>query len=1036
MPSSRIHCRYRYALPLLIGIIFALNGCSSSSSGGGGTGPGGGGSTPVTVMTTSLPGGTVNSVYSFQLAAGGGTSPYAWSTTSNNLPAGLSLSATGVLSGTPTAAASNVAITFKVADSSKTPQTATATLTLTITNAVSTLNITTGAIPNAQINTPYSFALAAAGGAAPYTWSLNTGSMPLPTGLTLNASTGVISGTPTVNANATPITFKVTDSSNPQQIATVGLTISVTGTAPLVITTTSLPGGQVGVVYSTALTASGGTTPYSWQVTAGALPTGLSLSQTGAITGTPGAGTQGTSQITVKVTDSANPAQTASANLSITVTSGTLTITTTTVPSGIVGTAYTTTLEAIGGTTPYAWTLTNGTTLPAGLNLAANGVISGTPTATATNAAFSVKLTDSATPTPQTATANLTITVVVPGSITVSITPVRASLTTTQVLAVTPTTTDSSGVNWTATGGSFSAATSLTGVSVNYTAPGTAGTYTITATSATDNITTATATIYVTNLTGVYTYHDDLARDGVNNQEYALTTSNVNNTTFGKLFSCTADGAIYAQPLWVAHVAIGGGTHNVVVVATMRDSVYAFDADASPCVTYWHQQLIPSGETYGSHTDVGSSDIYPDIGILGTPVIDPSTNRIYLINKTKNTSTGVYHQRLYAMNLADGSNAVTPVDLTDSITVAGSGDTGSGGANCSSSSGQVPFCPLLENQRPGLALVNGVVYASWASHGDNGPWHGWIIGFNASTLSQTVVYNAAPNGQAAGIWMSGGAPAVDSSNNMYVITGNGDFDGVSNFGDSLLKLNTANNLSVSSSFTPFNQAALSAHDLDFGSGAAVVIADLPSGAVPHLAFGGGKGNASNSPGFAGELYVLNRDSLGGYTGPNGPDNVVQSFSFGNAIFCTPAFWNNTLYMVPVGSGPKAFSLNTTTSLLNTTPVSAGASYGFPGATPSISALGNTNGILWAMNVSSYGTSNNNSNAAGPAILHAYDASNISNTELWNSSTVSGDQAGNAVKFTVPTVANGHVYIGTRGSDNTIGGGSTFGELDVYGLKPN
>jgi len=166
MPSSRIHCRYRYALPLLIGIIFALNGCSSSSSGGGGTGPGGGGSTPVTVMTTSLPGGTVNSVYSFQLAAGGGTSPYAWSTTSNNLPAGLSLSATGVLSGTPTAAASNVAITFKVADSSKTPQTATATLTLTITNAVSTLNITTGAIPNAQINTPYSFALAAAGGAA------------------------------------------------------------------------------------------------------------------------------------------------------------------------------------------------------------------------------------------------------------------------------------------------------------------------------------------------------------------------------------------------------------------------------------------------------------------------------------------------------------------------------------------------------------------------------------------------------------------------------------------------------------------------------------------------------------------------------------------------------------------------------------------------------------------------------------------------------------------------------------------------------
>src|SRR4030095_8092843 len=215
---------------------------------------------------------------------------------------------------------------------------------------------------------------------------------------------------------------------------------------------------------------------------------------------------------------------------------------------------------------------------------------------------------------------------------------------------------------------------------------------------------------------------------------YALTPSNVTTGTFGKLFSCTADGALYAQPLWIPKVSIGGGTHNVILVASMRDTVFAFDADKSPCTTYLSKTLIPAGETFGTNSDMGSNDIYPDIGITGTPVIDSSSKTVYLVSKTKHGS-GVYHQRLHALRLTDGSEKLGgPVDLTQSITVAGSGDTGDSFASCSSSSGQVPFCPQRENQRPGLVLNDGVVYVAWGSHGDIGLYHGWIMGFDASTL--------------------------------------------------------------------------------------------------------------------------------------------------------------------------------------------------------------------------------------------------------------------------------------------------------------
>ena len=625
------------------------------------------------------------------------------------------------------------------------------------------------------------------------------------------------------------------------------------------------------------------------------------------------------------------------------------------------------------------------------------------------------------------------------GSITVSVSPKRGGLVTSQTLSVTATLTNDTGnqgVNWTFNstgstgGGGFSSNTSVSGAAVTFTAPSSAGVVTITATSVADATQSATATIGVTDLSGVLTYHNNLSRDGTNQKEYALTTSNVATGTFGKLFTCSANGAIYAQPLWIPKLNLGGttGVKNVVLVATMRDSVYLFDADTKPCVTYWSQSLIPSGETYGASSDLGSSDIFPDIGILGTPVIDPSTNTVYLVTKTKTTG-GTYHQRLHALSLIDGSErSNSPVDLTSSITVSGSGDTGD--SSCPSSSGNVPFCPKRENQRPGLVLSNGVVYVSWASHGDVGPYHGWVMGFNASTLAMVSKLNVSPNGRQGGIWMSGGAPAVDSGGNLYVITGNGDFDGSNDFGDSVLKLSST--LSIIDSFTPANQASLDASDLDFGAGAAVVLVDLPNtAAVQHLLIGGGKG-----AGFAGELYVLNRDGLGGYQqGSGGTDNVVQGFSFGKAIFSTPVFWQNTVYIAGFGGVLNAFALNTTSSTFNTVATSKSSnSFSKFGATPSLSSSGSSNGIVWAIDFASYGTSNNGAANAGPAVLHAYDASNLA-SELWNSSQGSGNAAGNAVKFIVPTVANGKVYVGTRGNDSTNPANGA-GELDVYGLLPN
>jgi hypothetical protein len=900
---------------------------------------------------------------------------------------------------------------------------------------VATLAVTTTSLPNGQIGVAYSASLAATGGTTPYRWSLISGTFP--TGLSLNASTGAITGTPTVTASATPLTIRVDDSGSPDQFRPVNLTLTIISPA-LAVTTTSLPDGRVGTPYSASLAATGGIAPYTWTLASGALPAGLSLNaSTGVIAGMPTASGNAT-PLTFNVTDSGSPMQRQAASVTLTIAAPLLAVATMSLPNGQVSVVYTASLAATGGTPPYNWSLIAGT-LPAGLSLnAATGAIAGTPTDTADAAALTFNVVDSSVPAqnqPLTLALNVS-----PALITVSVSPGRAGLTTMQVISLTPTTNDFAGVNWSINGptcsgtscGTFSSGSSLSAAPVTFTAPSVAGLYTVTATSTTEASKSASVPIGVTDLSGVTTYHNDNFRDGANTQEYALTSSTVTSTTFGKLFSCTVDGAIYAQPLWIPNLTIASAQHNVVFVATQHDSIYAFDADTNtPCTPLWHANLLDSvhgatsGESSvpssnpGSLVGAGHDDIAPEVGITSTPVIDLTTDTLYVVSKSVIPSGPTFFQRIHAIDLFTGNEKFNgPVAIA--ATFPGTGDGGT----------TTTFVPREENQRSGLALVNGVIYIAWASHEDFPPFYGWVIGYDAADLSQASVLNVDPNAGEGGIWMSGGAPAADSSSNIYLLTSNGLFDATSitpptnDYGDSFLKMDTA--LNVLQYFTPSNQASDQLNDRDFGSGGAAVLIDLPANGVnpTHLVVGGGKDGA---------LYILNRDSLGG----SGDANAWQRISSGsNGIFATGAFWNSTFYLAGVQGKLEALTLNPATAKLNVTPASVSTMpYLFPGATPSVSASGNTNGIVWTLDESQYCTKH--APGCGPVVLHADDATNLA-SELWNSTQGTGNDAGYPVKFAVPTVANGKVYIGTRG--NNAGGADSSttipGELDVYGLLPN
>jgi len=601
------------------------------------------------------------------------------------------------------------------------------------------------------------------------------------------------------------------------------------------------------------------------------------------------------------------------------------------------------------------------------------------------------------------------------------------------------------GVTWSATGagcaGLCGAFGQVTTTSATYVAPNFTGLVTVTATSKADSTKSASATIGITDLTGVTTYHNDISRTGANTHEFALAPSNVNTNSFGKLFACTVDGAIYAQPLWIPQLTISGAKHNVVIVATQHDSVYAFDADVSPCSKLWQVSLLdtPHGGTAGE-TSVPSSppnnvlgngfgDITPEVGITGTPVIDPATNTIYVVSKSyvPTSSPLSFFQRLHALDLVTGGEKLGgPVSI--SASVPGTGDGSSGGT--------LAFDPGNEHQRPGLALMGGIVYIAWASHEDHDPYHGWVIGYSASTLTQAAVFNANPNQVAGfaysrgGIWMSGAAPAGDA-NGLYFSTGNGAFNGTDAYSDSVVKLGPATGgvFPVADYFTPFNQSTLDAFDTDVGAGGVVILPDLSSGKQILVQVG-----------KDGTIHVLDRSNLGQYCNGCASDTQIVQEIQGqvNGMWGTPAYWNGNLYIGGAqdggtsGDNLKAFSFNPALAQpLSSAPTSMSSHvYNFSGPTPSISSNGTTSGIVWALDNSRYGPPT--PNGSGPAVIYAYDATNLAN-ELWNSSQGTGNAAGNAVKFTVPTIANGKVYVGTRGNSTTGGG---VGELDVYGLKPN
>ena len=513
--------------------------------------------------------------------------------------------------------------------------------------------------------------------------------------------------------------------------------------------------------------------------------------------------------------------------------------------------------------------------------------------------------------------------------------------------------------------------------------------------------------------TNVTTWHNDIGRTGQNLNETVLTTSNVNSTQFGKLFSQPVDGAIYAQPLYLYSVTIGGQKHNVVFVATENDSVYAFDADSNGganATALWRASLLTaahgaaSGATAVPASDL-STDIVPVVGITGTPVIDPASNTLYVSSMSLEEGNAVH--RLHALDVTTGTEKFNgPVVITATIPGTGNGSV----------SGKLTFDSMWENQRPGLLLLNGIVYIAFAAHGDNGPWHGWIFGYNASTLAQTGVFNASPNGVGSGFWMSGAGLAADQLNpstlpygRMFVPTGNGDYtattpyNGTMDFGDSILRLDLTNGVpTIQDEFTPSNQAYLDGADLDLGAGGPMVLPDQVSGNYPHLLIHTGK---------YGITYLVNRDSLGGY---NSTDRVVQETAAPAPIgaWSSPAYWNGMVYYAGRGIALSGFPL--INGLLSLTPTQSSEIFQWPGATPSISANGSTQGIAWTIDSSAY-------SASGPSVLAAHNASNVATTLYSSDTNLSRDNPGPAVKFTVPMIANGKVYVGTTN------------QVSVYGL---
>jgi outer membrane protein assembly factor BamB len=489
------------------------------------------------------------------------------------------------------------------------------------------------------------------------------------------------------------------------------------------------------------------------------------------------------------------------------------------------------------------------------------------------------------------------------------------------------------------------------------------------------------------------TYKNDVARTGQNLSESALTPASVNSSSFGKLRTLSVDGKVDAQPLLLSGLTVQGAAHNVVFVATENDSVYAFDADTGSQL--WQVSVLGAGETVSDLPPYACDQVAPTIGITSTPVIDRSAGAhgtIFVVAMSKASSSGAYHQRLHALDVTTGAEQLGgPVDVAATFPMIG---------------GTTTFDPAQYEERAALLLVGGTLYTSWTSHCDAAPYSGWVIAYSESTLTRTAVFNAAPNSGGVGpaIWMSGGGPAADASGNVYLLTANGAFETTldgngfpsqGDYGNSFLKLTlSGNTLSVSDYFAMLNGVDESSHDQDLGSGGILLLPDQTDsgGTVRHLAVGAGKD---------GNLYVVNRDTMGKFSAS--ANNIWQQLSgaLGGGIWSTPAYYNGTLYYGPNGGALLAFTVSG--AQLSTSPSSMSpGTFTYPGTAPAVSANGSTGGIVWAHENSS------------PAVLHAYDAGNLSH-ELYNSNQAANgrDQLGPGNKFITPMIADGKVFVGTQ-----------------------
>jgi hypothetical protein len=498
----------------------------------------------------------------------------------------------------------------------------------------------------------------------------------------------------------------------------------------------------------------------------------------------------------------------------------------------------------------------------------------------------------------------------------------------------------------------------------------------------------------------VITSQYDNARTGANLAETHLTPDNVNVQHLGKLFTLQVDGDVYAQPLFLRGVEIPGkGRHDVLFVATEHDSVYAFDASGQPSSPLWQTSFLKSGLTAVPARDTDCPFIYPEVGITSTPVIDPNSGTLYVLARTKDSSgllSSSYSQHLHALAVTTGVEKFGgPVEIQASMSAKGRG----------SSDGRLSFNPLRDNPRAALLLNNGVVYLTWASTCDVGPYHGWAMAYDAHTLKQKAVFNASPDGDDSGFWAGDTGPAADKTGNIFVATGNGQFDankGGRDYGDTLLKLD-GQSLKLSDYFAPFNVDALNAGDSDLGSGGPMLLPDQ-SGPHPHLAVVAGKG---------GVLYLVDRDHMGHWQAAN-DGHAVQTVDLKNGVFGSMTYWNHYVYVLSDSDALRQLEVKDGRLALK-----AASGNTFPGvsATPTLSANGNRDGVVWVLNSKLWNGPDK------PAILYAYDAKDISH-ELYDSEkNAQRDRAGLALRFNIPTVVDGHVYVGAKR------------EVDVYGLLP-